>query len=258
VASFGVDLGLFARIWATHASWQEGYPDRARAEAAETLSLAGELAHPFSVTLTLAYAAMLHQFCRDVAEATRLAEATIAHATEHGFSYYLAWGQILRGWCLAMDGDAAGLAGITRGIGILQATAGLRLPYYRGLLADASARFGLIDDGLQAVAEGLAETGRTGERWFEAELHRLRGELLRMTSRAGEAEACFRTALEESLCRRARSFELRAAVSLARLWREQGKPGRGRRSVAGVYDRFTEGFDTRDLQEAAALLQRDC
>jgi adenylate cyclase len=200
---------------------------------------------------------MLHQFCRDLAEAARLAGATIAHATEHGFSYYLAWGQILRGWCLAMDGDAAGLAGIKRGISILQATAGLRLPYYRGLLADASARFGLIDDGLQAVAEGLAEAGRTGERWFEAELHRLRGELLRATSRAGEAEACFRTALEESRCRRARSFELRAAVSLARLWREQGKPGPGRRSVAAVYDRFTEGFDTRDLQEAASLLQRD-
>jgi adenylate cyclase len=131
----------------------------------------------------------------------------------------------------------------------------LRLPYYRGLLADACARFGLVDDGLQAIADGLVETGRTEERWYEPELHRLRGELLRPT-RNDEAEVCFRTAIEEARRQQARPLELRATLSLARLWLERGKPGRGRPSVVSVYERFTEGFDTRDLREAASLLHR--
>ena len=256
VASFGVDLGLFGRIWETHSLWHDGCADRARAKAEEALLLARTLSHPFSETITLAYAAMLQQFCRDVSEVSRLADATIAHATEQGFPYYLVWARILRGWCRCLNGDEIGIAEIRDGIEVLQTTAGVRLPYYRGLLADACARFGRIDDGLEAIADGLKEIGRTGERGWEAELHRLRGELLRATSRNDEAEACFSSAIELARAQQALSLELRATVSMARLWRDQKQPRRGQRLVAAVYDRFTEGFDTPDLKEALSERNR--
>jgi DNA-binding winged helix-turn-helix (wHTH) protein/tetratricopeptide (TPR) repeat protein len=258
VATFGADLGLFARIWATHSLWYDGYPDQARTRAAEALNLARELSHPFSETMTLADAAMLHQFCHDLEEVRRLADATIAHATEHGFPYYLTWAQILRGWCRCLqEEDDSGIAEIRGGIDILQATAGVRLPYYRGLLAEACARFGRTDEGLQAIADGLEEIGRTEERGCEAELHRLRGELLRATSRPDDAEACFHAAIDLARGQEAKSPELRASVSLARLWRDQGKAQRAQRLVAGIYGRFTEGFDTVDLREAVSLLDSE-
>ena len=258
VAAFGADLGLFSASWATHVQWQMGYPDRALARAEEMINLAGDLAHPFTQTITLAYAAMLSQFRRDVEAVNRLAEATIAHATEHGFRYYLAWTEVLRGWSRAAQGAREeGIAEILRGIEVLQRTAGARLPYYRALLAEACGWAGRIDEALLALADAFAEVGKTEERWWEAELHRLRGELLRSgaMNRGAEAEACYLTAIKVARGHRAKSLELRAAVSLGRLWRDTGKRTRARRLLAEVHDWFTEGFETPDLRDARLLLK---
>jgi DNA-binding winged helix-turn-helix (wHTH) protein/predicted ATPase len=260
VTAFGADLGLFSRIWATHLLWQDGFPERARASAARALDLARDFSHPFSQAIALAYAAMLHQFRRDRAEVDRLAAATRAHSIEHGFSYYLAWADVLLGWCrvtrtAASDRDVADMR---RAIEVLQTTAGLRLPYYRALLAEACGRVGRIDEGLNAVADAFADLRRTDERWWEAELHRLRGELLCLATTdlrlATDAAACFRAALDVARRQQAKSLELRAAVSLARLLRAQGRREEARRLLMKIYSRFTEGFDTADLQEAKALL----
>ena len=256
IGRFGADLGLFSRIWATHFLWQTGYPDQALARAEETLNLARELAHPFTQTITLAYAAMLNQFRLDVEEVGRLAEATIAHSTEHGFPYYLAWAEALRGWSRAASGaHEEGLAEIRGGIEALRRTAGARLPYYRALLAEAYGWAGQIDEALKALADAFAEVGKTEERWWEAELHRLRGEILRSENRGAEAEDCFRTAIEVARGHRAKSIELRAAVSLGRLWRYQGKRTQARQLLAEIHDWFTEGFETPDLRDARSLLE---
>lgn len=254
---FGVDMGLFSRSWATHFLWHAGYPDQACAQGEENLNLAGALAHPFSRAITLAYAAMLHQFCRDLERLDSLAEVTITLCTEHGFPYYLAWAEVLRGWSRAAAGrPEEGIGDIRRGIGVLQATAGARLSYYRALLAEACAWAGHIGDAFQAVADGLVDIQKTEERWWEAEVHRLRGELLRSekVNERVEAEACFHRAIEVSREQRAKSLELRAAMSLSRLWRDEGRGDDAHRLLTGVYSWFTEGFNGPDLREARSLL----
>jgi predicted ATPase len=130
--------------------------------------------------------------------------------------------------------------------------ANLITPYWLALLASAHGRLGQAKEGLAATTEALAEVARTGERFWEAELHRLNGQLLLECDAANEAEAeaCFHRAIETARAQKARSWELRAATSLARLWRDQGKPEEARELLAPVYDWFTEGFDTADLRAA--------
>jgi predicted ATPase len=258
IARFGADMGLFSSSWATHFLWHAGYPDQARAQAAETLSLADELAHPFSRAITLAYGAMLYQFCRDPARVASFAETTITLCSEHGFPYYLAWAEVLRGWSRAAGGTLEeGIAEIRRGIEVLQATAGARLPYYRALLAEACAWSGRIDEARQALADAFAEVRKTEERWWDAELHRLQGELLRSESiNCGvEAEACFHRAIEAARGQHAKSLELRAAMSLGRLWRDEGRRADAHQLVKEVHDWFTEGFDIADVRDAESLMQ---
>lgn len=257
LASFGVDMGLFSRSWATHFLWYAGYPDQAHTLREETLRLAGELAHPFSRVITLAYAAMLHQFCRDLERVDSVAEATITLCTQHGFPYYLAWAEVLRGWSRAAAGASEeGIAEIRRGIEVLQATAGARLSYYRALLAEACGWNGHSDEALQALDDAFADVRKTDERWCEAELHRLRGELLcsDTVNRRAEAEASFHRAIEVARGQRTKSLELRAALSLGRFWRDEGRLQDAHRLVAEVYGWFTEGLDTPDLREARSLL----
>lgn len=258
VARFGVDLGLFSRIWETHALWLWGYPDQARTKAEETLARARELSHPFSEAVTLAYATMLNQFRRDIGEVDRLAKATIAHSVEHGFPYYQAWAVVLEGWSGAVRGAREeGITAMRGGIEVLQATAGVRLPYYRALFAEACGCFGRIDMAHQALADAFTDIRKAEERWWEAELHRLRGELLRLEgmNRSAEAEICFRRAIEVARDHQAKSLELRAAVSLGRFWRDVGKRTEAQRLLAEVHAWFTEGFETPDLQDARSLLE---
>jgi predicted ATPase len=258
---FGWDLGVFSRAQAPHALWALGYPDQALAMSREAFTLAQALSHPFSLAVALAYAAMLHQFRRERDAVHERAAAAIALCAEQGFAYYLAWGTTMQGWAqVTSSQDEAGLAQIRRGLAALRATgAALRLPYYLALLAEACGQTGRAAEGLTLLAEALAHAHNTGESWTEAELHRLKGELLLAQEgtkqRWLEAEECFHQALAVARRQQAKSWELRAATSLSRLWQQQGKRDTARRLLEPIYDWFTEGFDTTDLQEARALLE---
>jgi predicted ATPase len=179
-------------------------------------------------------------------------------ATDQGFPHQFAQATSLRGWALAASGHGEeGRAQIQQGLAAYQATGATRdRPYYLTLLAEVSAQVGQTTEGLEALAEALATLAQSGVRWWEAELYRLRGALLLQGSvvQPGEAEACFQQALAVARRQQAKSLELRAAMSLSRLWQQQGKRTEARELLAPIYGWFTEGFDTADLQEAKALL----
>jgi len=182
----------------------------------------------------------------------------MALSTEQGFPYWLAMGTIVRGWALALQGQAEeGIAQIRQGLTAYRATGaeGAR-PYFLTLLAEAYAQRGQAEEGLAVVSEALETVEATGERFYEAELHRLQGELsLQLPTPLVEAEACLQRALALARRQQAKSLELRAAMSLSRLWQRQGQRDAARDLLAPLYGWFTEGFDTADLQEARALLE---
>jgi predicted ATPase len=235
-----------------------GYPDQALS-IYEALTLAQELDHPFSLALALHFAALLHHFRREVQAAKERAEALITLSTEQGFPFLLAYGTILRGWALTAQGERAeGIAQIHQGLVVRRALgAEVHRPYFLALLAEAYGEVGQPEEGLTVLVEALALVESTGDRHWEAELHRCKGELLLMQQmqKVGEAEECFRQALDTARRQQAKSLELRAAMSLSRLWQQQGKQEEAHHLLADIYGWFTEGFDTPDLQEAKALLQ---
>ena len=186
------------------------------------------------------------------------AEAVITLSTEHGFTHWWALGTIMRGWARATQGQSAeGLAEIRQGLAAWQATGARGAgPGLLGMLAEAYGQGGQAEEGLRVLAEGLVMVEHTGERRHEAELYRLKGELLlvQLMDTAAEAEACFHRALDAARAQQARSWELRAAMALARLWQHQGQRAEAHELLAAVYGWFTEGFDTVDLREARTLL----
>ena len=204
-------------------------------------------------------AAFVSQFRRDVPAVHEHAEAAVALSTEQGFPLWAAMGTSLLGWALAMQGQGeAGMAQVRQGIAAYRATgAALAVPYFCTLLADVSDLLGHTEDGLQALAEAHTLVEQQEERWWEAEVSRLRGVLLlRQTGTPqAEAEAWLQRALDVARRQEAKSLELRAAMSLSRLWQQQGKRAEAHALLAPVYGWFTEGFDTADLQEAKALLE---
>ena len=224
----------------------------------EALALAQQLAHPFSMIHALDFAAWLHVYRREERLARELAEADIRFATEQQIAFFLSHGAIFRGWALVEQGDAdGGLAQIREGITAYRQTgAMLEQPFWLGVQAEAYWKAGRPADGLPLVGEALAEVQQRGWRFWEAELHRLRGELLRQhdIGNEEEAERCFRRAIDIASRQQAKSLELRAATSLSRLLQGQGRREDGRRVLAEVYAWFTEGFDTADLKDAKALL----
>jgi predicted ATPase len=182
----------------------------------------------------------------------------MALASEKGFPQFLALGMIMRGWALAVQGQGEeGIAQLHQGLAAFRA-AGAEISRSRdlALLAEAYGEMGQTEEGLTVVAEALAVVDNTGERYWEAELNRLKGELLlaRSAEQHTEAEICFHQAVDIARRQQATSLELRAAISLARLWQQQGKHAEARELLAPIYGWFTEGFDTADLQEAKALL----
>jgi predicted ATPase len=257
---FGMDLDVFCRSWLAHALWHLGYPDQARTMSHTALARAHALSHPFSLALALNYVAILHQFRREERATQERAAAATVLCREYGFAYYLAWGPILQGWVLLGQGQREeGIAQMRDGLAAFRATGGeFRLPYYLTLLAAAYGKAGQAAAGLTLVAEALAHAETKGERWWQAELYRRQGELLLQTGgkqEGLEAEKAFRLALTVARRQQAKALELRAAMSLSRLWQQQGKRGEARQLLAEVYGWFTEGFDTADVQEAKALLE---
>jgi predicted ATPase len=237
-----------------------GYPDQALHGIKEALTLAQELTHPFSQAHALVQAAIFHQFRREAQAVQERAEALVTLSTEQGFPYWLAYGIILRGWALALRGEGAeGIVRMRQGLVAYRGTgAELHRPYFLSMLAEAYGEAGQSEEGLTVLVEALSLVDKTGERHWEAELHRRRGELLLMQQgqNVGEAEECFRKALDIAGRQKAKSLELRAAMSLSHLWQQQGKREEARQMLADIYGWFTEGFETADLKEAKFLLDQ--
>jgi predicted ATPase len=259
VFRMGHDLGVGCRTFAARTLWLLGYPEQALAHLHEALALAHELSHPFSLAYARCWAAIVSQCRRDVPAMHAQAEAAVALATEQGFPSWASEGTILHGWALAMRGQGeTGLAQVRQGIAAWQATgAALLVPYFCTMLADVADHVDHPEEGLQALAEAHTLVEQQEERWWEAEVCRLRGVLLLRqpgTPQPEEAEAWLQRALDTARRQEAKSLELRAAMSLSRLWQQQGKQAEARALLAPVYGWFTEGFDTADLQEAKALL----
>jgi predicted ATPase/class 3 adenylate cyclase len=256
---YGQDPGVACQSFAAWAMCALGYLDQALQSINKALTLAQELTHPFSVAYALQLAVFVHQFRRETQEVQKRAEAVIALSAEQGFPYWLAFGTILRGWAITAQGEGAeGIAQVRQGLVAHRATgAELHVPYFLCLLAEAYGKVGQPEEGLTALVEALAIVDNTGERHWEAELHRHKGELLLMQQRqkVAEAEDCFRQALETARRQQAKSFELRATMSLSRLWQHQGKQKEAHQLLAETYGWFTEGFDTADLKEAKALIE---
>ena len=259
VFRMGQDPGVACRVYAALTLWLLGYPEQALARLHEALALAHELSHPYSLAFARCWAAYVSQFRRDVPAVHEQAEAAVALATEQGFPLWAAMGTILRGWALAMQGQGEeGMAQVRQGIAAYRATgAALLVPYFCTLLAEVSAHLGHPEDGLQALAEAHTLVEQQEERWWEAEICRLRGVLLlrQPGTPQAEAEAWLQRALDVARRQEAKSLELRAAMSLSRLWQQQGKQAEAHALLAPIYGWFTEGFDTADLQEAKVLLE---
>jgi len=257
VFRIGHDPGVACRAFAAMTLWSLGYPEQARARLNDAVALAHDL-HPFNMAFARCLAASVSQLRRDVPTVHEQAEAAVALSTEQGFPYWAAMGMILRGWGLAMQGQGEeGITKVRQGIAAFRATgAALYVPYFCSVLADVAAHLGDTEDGLQALAEAHTLMEQHEERWWEAEITRLRGVvLLRQTATPQEeAEAWLRRALDVARRQAAKSLELRAAINLSRLWQQQGKRAEAHELLAPIYSWFTEGFDTADFQEAKALL----
>jgi TOMM system kinase/cyclase fusion protein len=254
---YGRDPAVDCCSYLAWALWLLGYPDQALHRSHEALRLAQELAHPHSLAFAFSLAAWLHRLRREMQLTQERAEAAVSASAAHGFPLWLTQSMVLRGSALVAQGlGAEGMEIIQQGMAAWGATgAGVAQPYYLALMAEAYGQAGRAEEGLALLSRALATVHKTGERWWEAELHRLKGELLlRQASPAEEVEACFRQAIEIARHQQAKSLELRAATSLSRLWQCQGKRAEAHDLLAPIYGWFTEGFDTADLQEAKALL----
>jgi len=254
----GHDPGVCCRKVASWASWILGYPKRGLEESVASLKLARELDHPTSIIVALVWACVFRDLRREVQEVGEHARALITLSTEHEASQWLAAGTIIDGFVHAELGQGElAIAQIRRGLAAYRSTgAHLFVPYFLSLLARVCLKLGEPREGLRVIGEALERARTTGERVWEAELIRLEGELRLAASPDDVAEAldCFRRAIEIARSQAARSWELRAALSLARLLVAEGQRDEAKRTLV-VYDWFTEGLDTADLREAKALLE---
>jgi tetratricopeptide (TPR) repeat protein len=253
------NLGVSCHALVARILWVLGYPDQAVQRSQEALTMAQALARPYDLADALLHSVNLHCRRREWQTAQVHAEAALALATEHEFAFYRARGVLFRGVVLAGQGQGEeGIAQMRQGLAALRAQGtAVGMPIFLTQLAAAYGQVGQVEEGLHLLAEAMAIMDTTGERSAEAELHRLHGELLLQQAGPEEqtAEACFQRALDVAHRQQAKSWELRAAMSLSHLWQRQGKGAEARELLAPIYGWFTEGFDTADLQDAKALLE---
>jgi class 3 adenylate cyclase len=258
VLHHGVAPGLRCLAVAALTLWCLGYPAQAVRRCQEALTMAQALAHPYSLAMAQQYATFLAHRRRDVPAVQAQAGALLSLATAQGFPLFVGYGTCWQGWALAMQGQGEGdLAQMRQGLAALLATGQtVARPLWVILLAEAAWHTGEVAEGLRLLTEVLTvpEASKQGD--LLAETYRLQGALLlqQATPDAAQAEACFQQALAIARRQQARSWELRAAVSLSRLWQQQGKRVEAYDLLAPIYGWFTEGFDTADLQDAKALL----
>ncbi len=212
----GPDIGVFCRAYLSHLLWQFGDADQAAAKREESIALARQLSHPFSLAIALDYAAMLDVFRQDGRQALARAGEACVVCRKHGFAYYLAWAEMLEGWAKAVEGDtAAGLMQLRHGLDALKATgAELRLPFYYGLLAEVCGMAGQVGEALANIASGFAFQNKNGELWSAPELYRIHGDVLLRSGDATAAQTSYRRAMESAQKTGAHLFELRAAARL--------------------------------------------
>ncbi len=255
--SQGLNYRVISCAWESHALWCVGRPRKAMERCMEAVQLASDLAQPFNRALAATYLALLQQLCADAGTFREQAEEALRLSTEFEAPYYRAWASILVAYARACERPQADtLAEVEEAIERFTGTgARLRLPYYRALLSDVCLRAHEPERGLRTIEEGLA-AGRDGnERWWDAELHRLRGDLLVARGDvAEEAELAYRRALEIATAQGAKSLELRIAISRARLWEGSSRSAEARSFLGRTLEAFSEGFDTRDHGLARALL----
>jgi class 3 adenylate cyclase/predicted ATPase len=239
--------------------WFLGYPDQALERSKEALTLARELSHPYTMAIALLFNACLHQFRRESKLTQERANTLNDLSNEQGFPQWLAWGTILRGWALCDQGMLREeVESIKRGLSARKAQGSeIAGTYFLALLAEAYGKAGEKDEGLRVLTEALIAAQKNGECFYESELHRLKGVLLvdSSTENNEQAESCFRQSIDIARRQGAKSLELRATTSLSRLLKSKGKKYEARQMLAEIYNWFTEGFDTADLQEAKALLE---
>jgi len=235
--------------------WQLGYPTACRKDTERAVKDAREIGHANTLVYALGRAATSYIFCGDYAAAHAQLDELIALADERG----RALGTATRGWLFGVTGQAAdAVRAITTGMTSLRSTgATLYEPRHLWPLAIAYAELGKPDDARRCIDDAIDKVERSKEKWCEAEVHRVAGEIALKSPEPDveKAETYFERALAVARQQQTKSWELRAAMSMARLWRSQGKPQQARELLAPVYGWFTEGFDTRDLKEAKALLE---
>jgi len=251
------ELGAYTRVHMACALWLLGYPDSALASSRQAITRARELSHPSTLAAVLGSDGLLRHWNRHVEGTRRKSEAASRLAAEVGLPTWSAFPLILLGWCQVQGEQVEeGIALISQGLANYRAQ-GMEVlrSYYQALLAEAYGISGQADKGLELLADALAFAEKTGEGCSEAELHRIRGELLLMRGEAEDlAEESFRKAIDVARRQQAKSWELRAVTSLSRLMQKQGKQDEARRMLSEIYHWFTEGFDTADLKDAKALL----
>jgi predicted ATPase len=258
--TFGDNPATSARTVLSSVLWLLGYPDQALQCSEENLAiLRSQVKHPYSVAFGLTVAMFLRQYLDDLPAIRALAEEAAVLSEAHGLAFIGPMASMLEGWARTREGEhSEGIAQMRRGHAAQLATgAELARPYWMWLLAEVCQRTGAAREGLALLDDADATAEHTHERYWEAEIHRLRGRLLLATAEPAAqapAEACYRRALDVARRQGARSLELRAAVSLSRLWQASDRHDEARELLAPIYERFTEGLDHAELREAAALL----
>ena len=264
---YGYDYGVMALGFGSWVQWLLGFPDRALSWNRQSISLARKLGHPFTLGFALLGGCEVHWFLRDLESVNAYTEELIPLAADKGFVYWEGHGVFYRGERWVLEGRAKeGVAEMRRGLEMMLGTGtGTCMTRLLARMADVCRRVGDVETGLSVVSEAMGLVLKLDERYMEAELNRLRGELI-LASRGSaarakaeaetEAERCFLEALEVSRRQSAKSWELRAAMSLGRLWARQGKRGEARELLYAAYGWFSEGFETPDLQDARELLKQ--
>ncbi len=254
------DPGVACLSYQAPLLWLVGFQEQALRKSLEALSLAEELSHPFSLVYALNIAALTSQLAQRVEEVLERAEASISLCSRHGMPYWSAWGPILKGWALASKGRTKEGIELQRQ-GLADYVAGgatLACPYFHCLLVEALAKEGRFEEGLRVTEDALIHVYSTGDRWFEAELHRLKGELLLAISATihADAEACYQEAFRVARLQGAKSLELRTAMSLGLLRQQQGRNEEAFQIISEVYRGFEEGFQCEDLKKARTLIEQ--
>jgi predicted ATPase len=256
--SEGLESGVTCLSVLAWALWQLGYPDQASTKSQEALALAHKSSHVYSLLMALQYSALLYQSRREPQHVQEISEETMRLAHDHGCLQWLTGGMFMHGWALAVQGYVEeGIKQLRQGMDTWQSI-GTELAKTHTLfrLAEAYQRGGQVEEGLRVLDEALGIAHKNAEGYFEAEICRLKGELLlqQTPEKASEAQAWFQQALVSARRQQAKSLELRAALSLSRLWQQQGRAKEAYQLLAEISAWFTEGIDTPELQEAKALL----